>query len=337
MRWAVHSHQILKCKPQMIQLITSESFDYNYQFLSPNLEFWFWDNNSHELNTVKGFWAGTFINCHERIPSPSNWYDQVFWNEINIHLQSLTQSSSYISVWEGILSAFYHRLRSFTNAHVIMINLCTVYEQQLSDIPDLYLTAHTINQLELVINRNYHERKKWLMWDEIQHAAVVACFTVEDFCCFIHSVSQIVPILCLNKIEDSTCADKYHWCLLKFWLSISRASGKIVRRLLAFTDLSEAFVDFAVCKIATSWKFLSYDNSQRWKSYLDRVYNDFNLQLMTTDNALQITSNLIPFMRVSLKVMVTGDTFQDWQARIEYVMTDSLKRIEEHCMRVQWR
>lgn len=334
---AIRSHQIPKRKPQVAQLITPEPFDYNYRFLPPNLGFRFWDNKSHGLNTAEGFRAGAFVNCHGSIPSPPNRYDQVFRQQSNIHLQPLAEPSSYISVWEGILPAFHRGLRSSANAHVAMINLRAVYEQQLSGIPGLYPAAHAINQLEMVTKGNYRGRKEWLVWGEIKRAAVVACFTVEDFRRFIHSVPQIVPTLRLNEIENSTRADEYHRRLLESRLPISRASGKIVGRLLAFTGLPKSFVDFAARKIATSWKFLGYDNSQRWKSYLNGVYSGFNLQLATTHNALQIASNPIPSMRVSPKAMVTGDTFQDRRARIQSIMAGSLKDTVEPRMRIQRR
>ena len=326
-----------KCaKPLRTRSILPGREDYNHRFIPPDLGFRFWDNNSHGINTAEGFRAGAFVNCHRNIPSPPNRNSQVFRDQTNIHLQPLPEPSSYISVWQGILPAFHRGLRSSANAHVAIINLRAVYDQQLSGIPGLYPAADAINQLKMVIKGNYRGIGDWLVWGEIKRAAVVACFTVDDFRRFIHSMPQIIPTLRLNEIEASTCADEYQRRLRKSQLPISRASGKIVGRFLAFTSLPKSFVNFAARKVALSWQFLGLDNAQRYKAYLDGVYDGFDLRLATMDNALHIVPNHTSSITASAEGREPGDAFEVRRAAIQFIIAGSHVGTDDSCVQV-WR
>lgn len=322
---AIRSHQIARRKSQVTQSFTPEQHDKDYihRFIPPDLGFRFWDNNSHGLNTAEGFRAGAFVDRRRSIPSPPDRYDQVFRDQANIHLQPLAEPSSYISVWEGILPAFHRGLRSSANAHVAFINLRAVYAHQLSGIPALYPAAHVIKQFGMVLRGNYRGRGDWLVWGEIERSAVVACFTVEDFRRFMHSIPKIVPTLRLNGIQNSRYASQYHQYLEESRLPISRASGKIVGKLLAFAGLPEPFVNFGARKVALTWYFEGWDDSQRYKSYLDGVHSGFKSQLAITEDALQIVPAPMPSITASLEPMTLADTFQLRRAAIESIIGGS--------------
>lgn len=294
----------------------------NHRFIPPKLGFRFWDDISHGLNTPNSFLAGAFLNHSGNIPSPPDRGHPVFQQKINIHLRPLQEPSAYISVWESLAPALHRGLRSTANAHIAIINLQAIYQDQISGLPGLYPAAAAIKQLRLMGGDwTYHGRSEWLVWGECKPHTVVASLCLADLRRFLESVPSVLPTLRLNSIEGSFGAKEYRRLLKQSQLPLSKASGRAIGEFLAFTRLPQLFVDFAALKIARSWYFLGLRNPRRRAAYLCGVYEGYGPVTEASRNTFHDQQTSITSVSASFGAAnEPEDTFQVRRAAIESII-----------------
>lgn len=311
----------------------------NYRFIPPDLGFRFWDDFSHGLNTPHGFLAGAFLNHSGNIPSPPDRSHQDFRNKIDIHLRPLEEPSAYISVWESLAPALHRGLRSTANAHIAIINLQAIYQDQLSGLPGLYPAAAAVKQLRLMGGDwAYRGRSEWLVWGECKPHTVVASLSVANLRRFLESVPSVLPTLRLDSIEGSLGAKEYRKLLNQSQLPLSKASGRAIGEFLAFTRLPELFVDFAALKIARSWYFLGLRDPRRQAAYLCGVYEGYRPVTETSRNTLHDRQTSITSVAASFAAAnEPEDTFQVRRAEIESIIAGCEQSTEGLRMQVHGR
>ena len=199
----------------------------NYRFSPPELAFRFWDDNSHGLNTTEGFRAGAFINCRGNIPLPPDRNDQVFRAETNIHLRPLPEPSSYISVWESLVPALHRGLRSTANAHIAIIDLRAIYQDQLSGLPGLYPAAAAIKQLGMITDeRHYRGISEYVCNNNSIYVVYMAYVSNPGGWFGERSNVKLYSPRCLSRISVASPIQRLEWAPYFDWTVLRDLSAR---------------------------------------------------------------------------------------------------------------
>lgn len=238
----------------------------------PQLVFRFYNNESSGMNGPASMRAGLFQDSRAKVASPPEIDSEVFRKEAAKHFSWTREPTPFISMYESFLPVLHRALLSTTEASIAVIDLHAVSRSQERNRSKIYVAALIVKRLGLTPEIfGYRARSEWLVWGMIEKDAIVATFKIEHLRKFLAGSPDVSIVLRFPAIESSRNAEEYREKLKGNANQVSRASGRVVGKYLAFTGIPPSYIEYTARKIARDWQLHGSMSVPRLRKYLDGV------------------------------------------------------------------
>ena len=236
------------------------------------IAFRFYDDNSSGLNQKTSIRAGSFQNSQGKVPPPPAVDSEAFRKEAKKHFGWTREPTPFISMHESMLPVLHRGFQSNANASVTIINIRKVVESQQRNGSRLYAAAHIIKQHGLSNEvYGYRGRSEWVVWGVVDHDAIVTTFKIEHLRKQLIGAPDVQIVLRFPEIESAKNAEEYRAKLNNNVNHVSKASGRVVGKFLAFTGMPDPYINTAAKKIARDWALTGKTSLPRLRRFLEGV------------------------------------------------------------------
>ena len=179
-------------------------------------------------------------------------------------------------------SAFIAGANSLTSTDLNYLNI----HQQSGCPPCLHPARKVIRQLG--IGDNISEAGKayyftgaaeWIVWGQIEKAAVLASFSIANFEIYMAQNPSIQKFLRLDAFRACVKSRQYGRLLKNTQMPLLYSAGESIGHFLAFTGLPLVHLEYVAVKIARAWQFTGTNLQPRKESFLKgarRGYLEFH-------------------------------------------------------------